>query len=344
MRVEYAEAEADAASAGGSGWVAAIRGGDFERAWNIADADLARLRASDRGKHEGPRHLQRIWRGEELRDRCVLVRCYHGLGDTLQFIRFMAPLRGIAREVIVWCQPELMALLCRVDGVDRVIPLHDGAPEVDFDVDVEIMEVPHAIRAGIHEFAPASLCLDVSSAGGREPVISHQGRLAVGLVWEVGDWDKRRSIPPILFNDLLLDGIQLYSLQRRADPAVAAEIGAIDISTPDVVSLARRIQRLDLVLSVDTMVAHLAASLGSQTWIMLHSECDWRWPAAGERTIWYPSARLFRQRTAGDWKPVVQEIGSALRERLHLQRHTRSSAANRPVCGGSGIDRSRKPR
>lgn len=158
-------------------------------------------------------------------------------------------------------------------------------------------------------------CLNVPSSGETEAVPSTPGRLAVGVVWEGGDWDRRRSVPAILLNDLLLDGVQLYSLQRDARLA-AMRVGAIDISTPDIVVLARRMLGLDLVLSVDTMVAHLAASLGLRTWIMLHAQCDWRWPAAGERTVWYPSARLFRQRTAGDWNPVVEEVGSGLRECL----------------------------
>src|SRR5690348_13438194 len=97
-------------------WIAAMRAGDFERAWSITDHDLARLIRSGRGKHVGPRHEQRIWRGEELGGMKVLVRCYHGLGDTIQFIRFARPLREIAQEVVVWCQPELVTLVSRVDG------------------------------------------------------------------------------------------------------------------------------------------------------------------------------------------------------------------------------------
>src|SRR5919204_7041395 len=129
-------------------WVEAMRSGHFELAWSLTDRDLALLCRTGPTKHTGPRHLQRIWRGEELRDRRVLVRCYHGLGDTIQFLRFMPALRRIVREVTVWCQSELLGIVERVDGVDRAMPLHDGTPEAVFDVDIEIMEVPHAIRAG----------------------------------------------------------------------------------------------------------------------------------------------------------------------------------------------------
>src|SRR5215218_6964810 len=136
-----------AAEGPGGDWISAMRGGDFERAWAITDRNLATYRQGHEDKHSGPRHLQRIWRGEELRNRRVLVRCYHGLGDTIQFARFLPPLAGLTRELSVWCQPELLSLIERVEGVDRAIPLHDGAPDVEYELDIEIMEIPHAIRA-----------------------------------------------------------------------------------------------------------------------------------------------------------------------------------------------------
>ncbi|WP_407179045.1 hypothetical protein [Bradyrhizobium sp. STM 3562] len=296
------------------GWVAAMRRGDFERAWEMTDRDLAALRRSGRGKHEGPRHEQRIWRGENLCGKRVLVRCYHGLGDTIQFIRFARPLREIAREVIVWCQPELVALVSRVDGVDRTLPLHDGAPDVDFDVDIEIMEIPHAIRA-----KPEQVRLRRPYLRPSRPVRRIHKRaddLAVGLVWNVGDWDKRRALPSAEVRRLDVPGIRLFSLQRGAAAKAAIEIGALDISTPDLETLARRLLALDLVICPDTMVAHLSAALGCETWILLHCDCDWRWPSSGSSTFWYPSARLFRQATAGDWRPVIDEVRCAMISRL----------------------------
>src|SRR5919204_527528 len=93
-----------------------------------------------------PRHEQWVWDGRPLADRTVLVRCYHGLGDTLQFARFLPLLANVARETLVWAQPPLLPLLATLPGVGRLLPLHDGAPGVDYDVDVEIMELAHALR------------------------------------------------------------------------------------------------------------------------------------------------------------------------------------------------------
>jgi hypothetical protein len=294
-------------------WTEAMRAGDFERAWAINDRDLAMLAYPP--KHTGPRHLQRIWRGEELRGKDVLVRCYHGLGDTIQFLRFMRPLRDVARRVTVWCQGELLPLVERAAGVDRAFALHDGAPEVDFEVDIEIMEVPHAIRARREQVemrAPyLSLPTKVEPALPQDRGLELRG-LAVGLVWEVGNWDKRRTVPPSLLGHLAVPGVTLCSLQRGARTCELAEIGARDVSTPDVTVLGHLLQRLDLVICVDTMVAHLAGALGCEAWVLLHADCDWRWPASEAHSLWYPSLRLFHQRTPGNWDSVLEEVREAL--------------------------------
>lgn len=285
-----------------------MRAGDFERAWAINDRDLAMLAYPP--KHTGPRHLQRIWRGEDLTGKHVLVRCYHGLGDTIQFLRFMRPLRDIARSVTVWCQSELLPLVQRAAGVDRAFALHDGAPDVDFEVDIEIMEVPHAIKARREHVEMRAPYVSLPPAV--EPTLPHERGLAVGLVWEVGNWDKRRTVPPPLLRHLAVPGVTLCSLQRGARTCELAEIGARDVSTPDVTVLGHHLRRLDLLICVDTMVAHLAGALGRDAWVMLHADCDWRWPSAGSHSFWYPSLRLFHQRTPGDWDLVLAEARKEL--------------------------------
>jgi hypothetical protein len=295
-------------------WIAAMRAGDFARAWEISDRHLMAVRRADPPKHQGPRHLQRIWRGERLEARRVLVRCYHGLGDTIQFARFLSPLHAIAGEIILWCQPELLSLMSTVAGVDRAVPLHDGEPGVDFDVDIEIMEIPHAIRASREQVEIGAPYLRPPGSDSRD--VTADGRLSIGLVWDVGDWQRWRIIPPQLLKELNGPGVQLYSLQRGSAAKAAREIGAVDISSPDIGVLAGRLQMLDLCICPDTMLAHLSGALGRETWIMLHADCDWRWPASGERSFWYPTVRLFRQHIPGDWHDVVRDVRSAIAERM----------------------------
>jgi hypothetical protein len=173
-----------------TGWTSALRAGSFERAWRISDLSLRDYCASGAAKHTGERHLQRIWRGEDLAGKRVLVRCYRGLGDTIQFIRFAKPLRAVASEVIVWVQPELIPLLGGAEGVDRLIPLHDGMPDVGYDVDIEIMELAHALRVTTDIIQPSAayLCRPMRPAR-RDP-----SAFSVGLVWEAGNRDRRRSL------------------------------------------------------------------------------------------------------------------------------------------------------
>ncbi|TCU65541.1 hypothetical protein EDE08_113155 [Bradyrhizobium sp. R2.2-H] len=295
-------------------WVEAMRAGHFARAWSIADQDLAVLQHPP--KHTGPRHVQRIWRGEALAGRHVLVRCYHGLGDTIQFLRFMQPLRDVARSVTVWCQPELLPLTERTAGVDSALALHDGTPEADFEVDIEIMEVPHALKVGREQVA----CGPYLTLPPRASVPIDGNSLAVGLVWEVGRWDKRRAVAPSVLRRLAVPGVVLHSLQREATAEELAQIGARDVSTPDIASLGHLLHELDLVICVDTMVAHLAGALSCETWVLLHADCDWRWPPSGSRSLWYPSLRLFHQRTIGDWEGVIAEVRLALQERAKFRK------------------------
>ena len=289
--------------------MAAMRRGDFSTAWQISDAHLqARLARGD-PKHVGPRHLQPIWDGESLAGKVVLVRCYHGLGDTIQFIRFAAPLRRIAREVIVWVQPAILPLVATASGVDRVLPLHDGTPDVAYDVDVEIMELAHVLRVDARTIACAIPYLFPRRP--KRQLLNVHGR-AVGLVWQVGDWAPQRSIPPQLLSRLAhVSSIELYSLQLGA-AAEAALIPAKDLSSSDAEEAAANLLGLDLLITVDTFLAHLAGALGIPVWLLLQADCDWRWMSSGDSSIWYPTMRLFRQPRPGDWHSVVEAVATEL--------------------------------
>jgi hypothetical protein len=290
-------------------WSAAMRRGDFAAAWQISDAVLQQRLASSESCHHWPRHLQYIWNGAPLAGKSVLIRCYHGLGDTIQFIRFAAPLRRLAREVIVWAQPALLDLIADAPGVDRVVPLHDGTPDVEYEVDIEIMELAHALRAtatsiqqGIPYLVPRALV----------PPLPDNGPVRVGIVWQAGGWDRRRSIPARALTPLReVPGIELYSLQRGAEGGQSLP-GAVDVSSDDVAVAAARIQQLDLVVTVDTMIAHLTGALGKPVWTLLHADCDWRWAEDDGLSLWYPTMRIFRQKTAGDWVPVIESVRQSL--------------------------------
>lgn len=294
-------------TAAGSPWAAAMRRGDFAAAWALSDDVLRRRLAQGERCDDWPRHLQYVWRGQALTGQRVLVRCYHGLGDTIQFIRFAEPLARIARSVVWWVQPALIDLVKTAPGVTHVLPLHDGSPAADYDVDIEVMELPHALRAGREAIAVCDPYLSAQRGAWQR----RDRRFAVGLVWQAGDWDGRRSIPAGLLSALAVPDVVLCSLQRDRAAGEASVIPAIEIGTDDVLAAAGRISELDLVISVDTMVAHLAGALGRPVWTLLHADCDWRW-GKGADSLWYPTMRLFHQRHPGDWTPVVDQVKAAL--------------------------------
>lgn len=294
-------------------WQRAMRQGAFVRAWQISDRILRERLARAEPQHLLPRHLQAVWNGRSLSGKHVLVRCYHGLGDTIQFIRFAWRLRTVAREVSVWAQPDLLPLVATAAGVDRVLPLHDGAPDLAYDADIEIMELAHAFR-----ITPADLPGPVPylHPTSRTPRHADGPTLTVGLVWSGGDWDPRRSMHLSALRPLLtLPGIRVVSLQRGPAAAQCHRADIADASSDDVALLAARLCEFDLLISIDTFAAHLAGALGVPVWLMLHSACDWRWMKQGDRSPWYPTMRLFRQRRAGDWSTVVADIMQALTNR-----------------------------
>lgn len=300
-----------------------MRRGDFARAWAISDACLRARRAGGAHDFSAPRHLQHIWDGRPLAGKRALVRCYHGLGDTIQFVRFLRPLRALAREVTVWTQPCLMQLVAAAEGVDRVLPLHDGAPEIDYDADIEIMELAHALHIEACDLPGPVPYLWPPRASQIEQSVDV---FRVGLAWRAGAWDLRRSIPAGALSPLAaIPGVELYALQHGPERHQARSIPAIEINVDDVPTLcATMTHALDLVISVDTFIVHLAGALGVPAWLMLHADCDWRWGKCGTHTHWYPTVRLFRQRKAGDWHSVIStiaaELGSQERNRATLAR------------------------
>ncbi|MDQ6671110.1 MAG: ADP-heptose--LPS heptosyltransferase [Chloroflexota bacterium] len=278
-----------------------MRRGDFAAAWQISDAILARRREAGRCWHL-PRHEQWVWDGSPLVGRRVLVRCYHGLGDTLQFARFLPQLAQSARELTVWVQPVLMPLLQRMSAPLNLLPLHDGDPQVEYDVDIEIMELAHALHTTI-ETLPSEVPYFTVPAEPRRC-----SAFSVGVVAQAGDWDARRSVPSQLMARLAeIPGIRTYNLQLGCGVP-----GAEDISTPDVLTLAARMLGLDLVVTADTMTAHLAGALALPTWTLLVADADWRWMSGRDDSPWYPTMRLFRQPSAGDWQSVMSRLSAAV--------------------------------
>ena len=217
--------------------------------------------------------------------------------------------------------------------VSREVP----EAEPPYDVDIESMEVPHALRATISD-APANgayLCVPPTRIRAARTRIPASTGLKVGVAWSAGEWSPERSVPLADLEVLnTVDGLALYALQPGSSAAHvtrgkrAPRFIGDDGWCRDLVDMAAMIANLDLVITVDTMVAHLAGAIGVQVWTLLSFESDWRWMVGRDDTPWYPSMRLFRQQAPGDWASPL----AALVEKLRPEAARREARLVKTAC------------
>lgn len=271
------------------------------------------------------------WQGEALSGKAILIAPEAGLGDMIQFCRY-APLlkqRGAAR-VDVLCHAPLQALLTRLTGVDTVLAANQPLPAGDWDYWVPHYSLPFHCQTRL-DTIPAQLpylYADPQLIEQWAGVIAPQctpGDLRVGLVWQGNprfENDADRSLPGVASLAPLArtSGVSFISLQKGAGASEAAQPSAalplLDLAPQisDFADTAAILMNLDLLISVDTAVAHLAGALGKRCWLLLPDyKTDWRWLTERTDSPWYPQVmRLFRQSTMGDWKPVIEEVAAAL--------------------------------
>ena len=287
------------ASGGPDPWTQAMRRGDFAAAWDLAARTLAGRDPATRDDPSLPYHLRWVWDGTPPDGRAVLVRCYHGYGDTLMFSRYLPLLAQRAGSVTVEMQPRLVPLCQGLAGV-RVVPFDVARPLKPMACDIEIMELPLVLRAG-----PDVPVLPLAVA----PAPLPPGTVA--LCWGAGDWDMDRSIPEAEFAPLCRGPALSLMPGRTALPVLNPEGCPMDMA-----ATAALVAGAALVITVDTMIAHLAGTLGRPVWLLLKHEPDWRWPVRETHTPWYPTMRLWHQRAPGDWSGVLAEAAAALAERI----------------------------
>jgi hypothetical protein len=299
------------------GWLQAMRAGDWESAWQQTDrVELPRRQqAARQGFARQPWHL--VWDGTPFEGRTVLVRCLHGLGDTLQFMRFVPALTKRARQLHFLVQPLLLELLADGPGLGTVSNAWTDHPPVH-EVEIEVMELAYALRTTVATVPPPYPWLAQGLGGRTRWQLDDEGPLRVGLLWAASDWDTSRSVPlDELAPVLSLPGLRFYSLQQgpaARDPALQQwRITPLSPRTESIADAASAMLAMDLVIAVDGMPAHLAATLGRPTWVLLKHEADWRWMDGRHDSPWYPGMRLFRQPRPGDWRAAAQAMAHAAR-------------------------------
>ena len=299
-----------------------LRQGRFEEGWQCLESRdwYGALQA-----HLGcPR-----WRGESLQAKSLLIGFEAGHGDMIQFGRYAAVLkRQGAAHITLLCHPALKTLFVTLDGVDQVIAFDEAVPKTGWDCWTPLLSIPLYCQTRL-DTIPASIPYVQAAAGRIEHWRAHLPApgLRVGLVWKGNprfENDADRSLPGL---EVLLPlgrvaGVHFISLQKGAgeDQAMHPPAGLpllhLGSQIEDFADSAAIVASLDLVICVDTAIAHLAGALGKPCWVLLPAyKTDWRWLEGRNDSPWYPGVmRLFRQSAAGNWTGVVAEVQAALEQ------------------------------
>jgi tetratricopeptide (TPR) repeat protein len=309
-----------------------LRKGDYAQGWAEYEWRWKKRNLTNRPL------IQPLWNGFPLQGRRILLITEQGFGDTLQFVRYCPILKAQGATVILECPERLIPLLSKCPGIDHLVP--QGKPVPDYDVYAPLMSVPGMVGTGT-ENAPAEVpYLHPDSAlveKWRQELQGIEG-FKVGINWQGNPQyagDRHRSIPLKYFEPLSrIPGVRLISIQKNNGHDQLKELGQkfgifdlgrrLDESTGPFLDTAAVMQNLDLFITSDTAVAHLAGAMGVPVWMALSTAADWRWMTVREDNPWYPSMRLFRQAEFMSWDPVFARIANELRRIAPVQSRVRS--------------------
>ena len=264
------------------------------------------------------------WYGETIADKTLYIYADHGLGDIVQFVRYLPIAAARCRKVLLYLPPSLWKIVGEIPGVEFIAEIKQP-----FDAMCSLFMLPHVV--GIDEAALSGMVpyLRVDPA-----LIAHWGRLLpkegvrIGIAWQGNPsslFDQGRSIPLACYAPLArIPGVTLVSLQLNfgldqletlPEGMKVTTLGPDFNTGPDnVVDTAAVMKNIDLIISTDTSVPHIAGALGCPVWVLLKSAPDWRWQVEREDCPWYPTMRLFRQKAAGEWEEVISRVVEALVE------------------------------
>jgi tetratricopeptide (TPR) repeat protein len=305
--------------------------GDFEAGWAGREA---RWTKPDPAPY--PKFSQPMWLGQEsIQGKTILIHVDEGLGDTIQFVRYVPMVAARGARVILVVERPLVTLLSELPGVSQCLAFSDEPPP-SFDMHCPVGSLPMVFGTRIDSIPAATSYLpspDAVRIQAWEERLGQHDRLKVGLVWSgslTHRNDYNRSTSLRMLSRILDIDATFVSLQKDPRPADKAELDKSAIidwtgELKDFADTAALVKCLDLVITVDTSVAHLAAALGRPTWILLPWTPDYRWLLGRDDSPWYPTVRLFRQNETRDYTSVIDQI------RIELLKLTaiRSSSAPR---------------
>ena len=271
---------------------------------------------------EGP-----VWQGEDLSGKRILLTSEQGMGDMIQFLRYVDQVVATGAEVMVQLPERLVRLAQGIPGVSRWLKTGDALPEYDFHA--SLFSLPLRFGTTVETIPGRVPYLTIPEDARKKAAALNwpQDGLKVGFNWTGSPThrvNRLRSIPLAMLEPLFdLPNLHLYSLQMGPGAAelapYAERIHDLAPDTEDMADTAAQMEHLDLVITIDTSIAHVAGALGRPLWILLNTVPDWRWMTGRSDSPWYPTARLIRQRQQGEWCAVVKELRRGLQ---HLLAHS----------------------
>ena len=300
--------------------------GEFEQGWPEYEWRWLSLQCGDQRPFAQPQ-----WKGEAFEGRTILLHAEQGWGDSLHMARYVPMVAARGGKVLLEGPPELREMLRALPGVERWITRGEALP--DFALHCPVMSLPLAFGT-VRETIPAAvpyLAAPAEKVSHWRARMGGEERFKVGLAWggrPSHKGDRQRSMALRLLEPLLAtESVRFFSLQK-GPPAEQARAFPVlcdwTAELADFSDTAGLIGNLDLVIAVDTAVAHLAGALGKPVWTLIPFAPDWRWGVEGGESAWYPTMRLFRQPREGDWAGVVAEVAAALGARALEPRLYRS--------------------
>lgn len=292
--------------------------GDFERGWAPYE-----WRWEDEALQKTRRQFtQPLWLGAEpLHGKTILLHAEQGFGDTLQFCRYARLVTGLGARVIMEVQAPLAGLLAGVEGVAQVLKRGDPLPAFDFHCPLLSLPLAFGTRMDTMPAGPAYLAAPPDKLAQWTSRLGEKTKPRVGLVWSGSATHKNDRNRSVLLSEWLAflpEGLQYISLQKeirasdRQTLALHPQIVQLDEEIGDFSDTAALCELVDVVVSVDTSVAHLAAAMGKPVWIALPLNPDWRWLLERSDSPWYDTVTLYRQQVAGEWGPVFDRMATDL--------------------------------
>jgi len=323
LQPNYAEAHANLGMAN-------LLVGNFPAGWPDYEWRQRGRRGPMRREHPG-----KMWDGRSLAGKRILLQRDQGLGDTFQFVRYAGELKSRGATVILECPPALRPILGRTPGIDAFVMFGESPPAGDFYS--PLLSVPGLCQTNLDNIPSQApyIFTDPALVAEWKQRLTPLAGLKIGIVWQGSPEhteDRNRSIALAAFAPLAaVPGVTLITLQKGVGVEQIAmlngQFALVDFNgvaeeTDGFLRTAAIMANLDLVISVDTAVAHLAGAMGLPVWLLLPIAPDWRWLLNREDSPWYPTLRIFRQTRRGDWHEVLARMAQALPPRITASRST----------------------